>query len=120
MEKEYYRLNLSKQEFEILESYVSTIIDEIEDQDGDYINDHIEDIAILKNILNHVKQIKVSDKKLSAPKKANNTKISKSREKIKKAYDKLKSENKKITIYSIAKEADVAHQTAKKHMDIFK
>lgn len=120
MKNTYCRLNLSLKEFEVLDSYVTTIIDEIKYQDGEYSEDAREDIEILNNILKNVKHIKVSNKKFEAPKKANLTKISKSRSKIKKAYEDLKLENKKITIYSVAKKAKVAHPTAAKHIDIFK
>ena len=119
MKNRYCRLNLSLKEFEVLNSYVSSIIDDIKYKDEEYSEDAREDIEILNNILKYVKHIKVSNKKFKAPQKANLTKISKSRSEIEKAYKDLKSENKKITIYSVAKEAGVAHQTAAKHIDIF-
>ncbi len=120
MKNIYCRLNLSLKEFEILDTYVASIIDEIEYQDGEFAEEAREDIGILNNILKNVKHIKVSNKKFEAPRKANLTKISKSRSKIQKAYEDLKLENKKITIYSISKEAEVAHSTAAKYIDIFK
>ena len=120
MKNIYCRLNLSLKEFEVLDTYVSSIIDEITEQDGEYAEDARENIEILQNILNNVKHIKVSNEKFEAPQKANQAKISNSRSKIQKAYEDLKSENKKITIYSIAKKANLAHPTAAKHMDIFK
>lgn len=119
MKNIYCRLNLSLKEFEVLDLYVSSLIDEIEETDDDYSNDKLEDIEVLKNILNNVKHIKVSNEKSNATKNANKSKIDKSREKIKHAYEVLKKENKKITIYSIRKEAKVAHATAEKHKDIF-
>ena len=120
MKNIYCRLNLSLKEFEVLDSYVSSIIDDIKYKDEEYSEDAREDIEILNNILKNVKHIKVSNKKFNAPMKANLTKISNSRSKIQKAYEDLKSKNKKITIYSIAKEAKVAHSTAAKYIDIFK
>jgi len=120
MKNIYCRLNLSLNEFEILDAYVTTIIDEIEYRDGGCEMSDKEDINVLRNILKNVKHIKVSNKKFEAPKKANLSKISKSRAQIKKAYQDLKAENKKITVYSIAKEAKVAHSTAAKYIDIFK
>jgi len=119
MENIYCRLNLSLKEFEVLDNYVSALIDEIEGQDSEYANEKKEDIEILKRILQNVKHIEVSNEKSNATKKAHKSKIEKSREKIKTAYETLKKENKRITIYSIRKEAKVAHSTAKKHRDIF-
>jgi len=119
MKNIYCRLNLSLKEFEILDIYVSSLIDEIEETNDDYTNDKLEDIKVLKNILQNVKHIKVSNKKSNATKNANRSKIDKSREKIRTAYEALKKENKKITIYNIRKEANVAHATAAKHKDIF-
>jgi hypothetical protein len=119
MQNIYCRLNLSLKEFEVLDLYVSSLIDEIKETDGDYSNDKLEDIEVLKNILNNVKHIKVSNEKSSATKNANKSKIDKSREKIKHAYEVLKKENKKITIYSIRNEAKVSLTTAEKHKDIF-
>ncbi|MCF6331492.1 MAG: hypothetical protein L3I99_08130, partial [Sulfurimonas sp.] len=67
----------------------------------------------------NVKHIKLSNKKSNATKNARESKIKTSREKIKSTYERLKRENKKITIYSIRKEAKVAYATAAKHKDIF-
>jgi len=119
MENIYCRLNLSLKEFEVLDNYVSALIDEIEGQDSEYANEKKEDIEILKRILQNVKHIEVSNEKSNATKNAHKSKIDRSREKIKTAYETLKKHNKKITIYSIRKEAKVAHSTAKKHRDIF-
>lgn len=119
MENIYCRLNLSLKEFEVLDNYVSALIDEIEGQDSEYANEKKEDIEILKRILQNVKHIEVSNEKSNATKNAHKSKIDRSREKIKTAYETLKKENKRITIYSIRKEAKVAHSTAKKHRDIF-
>ena len=119
MKNMYCRLNLSLKEFEVLDIYVSSLIDEIEETDDDFASEKREDIEILKNILQNVKHIKVSNEKSNATKNAHKSKIDRSREKIKTAYETLKKENKKITIYSIRKEAKVAHATAEKHKDIF-
>ena len=119
MENIYCRLNLSLKEFEVLDNYVSALIDEIEGQDSEYANEKKEDIEILKRILQNVKHIEVSNEKSNATKNAHKSKIDRSREKIKTAYETLKKHNKKITIYSIRKEAKVAHATAEKHRDIF-
>ena len=115
----YKRLDISNEEFEVLDTFVTALIDEIEEQDSDYAQDKLKDIKILKNILNNVKQIKLSKSKSTATDKARRTKTETSRRKIKNAYEALKKENKKITIYSIRKKANVAHSTADKHKDIF-
>jgi len=119
MKNIYCRLNLSLKEFEVLDIYVSSLIDEIEETDDDFASEKREDIEILKNILQNVKHIKVSNEKSNATKNANKSKIGISREKIKSGYERLKKQNKKITIYSIRKEAGVAHTTAARHKDIF-
>lgn len=124
--KEYYRYNLSKEENNTFRAEADYIIDlltnEIDGQDPD--SEEYQELKVkilnLKNILNNVKHIKLSDNKINATEKARRVNKNRSRDKIKKAYEDLKFDNKKITIYSIAKKAKVAHPTAAKYIDIFK
>ncbi len=90
MKNIYCRLNLSLKEYDILDTYVSALIDEIEETNDEYSSDKMEDIKVLKNILQNVKHIKVSNEKSNATKNAHKSKIDKSREKIKVAYEALK------------------------------
>ncbi|MCP4969102.1 MAG: hypothetical protein GY932_00740 [Arcobacter sp.] len=54
-------------------------------------------------------------KKTKATNKANIAKRKKSRESITNAVNMLRFENKKITVYSVAKTADVSYNTAKQY-----
>jgi len=58
---------------------------------------------------------KVSSKKTNAAINATKIRQQRTQEKINKAIDTLKNNNKKITIYSIAKEANVSYNTVKKY-----
>jgi translation initiation factor 2B subunit (eIF-2B alpha/beta/delta family) len=113
---EYYRYNITKDENETLTAgmrYLVAILGKNLNQDSS------KKIIDLKNILNKVKHIKLSDKKINATSKARSLNIEKSRKKIEKAYLKLIKQGKKITIYSISKEAKVAYPTAKKYLEIY-
>ena len=114
---EYYRYNISKEENETLKAgikYLLAVLSKNRSQDS------FNKIVDLKNILEKVKHIEVSDKKTNATSKARAVNIEKSLNKVRKAYVKLKQEGKRITIYSISKEAKISHQTAKKYIDIYK
>ena len=82
--------------------------------------DSFNKIVDLKNILENVKHIEISEKKTNATEKARTVNRENSLKKVKLAYERLKKEGKKITIYSISKEAKISHPTAKKYIDVYK
>ena len=113
---EYYRYNITKDENETLTAGIRYLVAIL----GKNLNqDSSKKILDLRNILNKVKHIEISDKKINATSRARSLNVEKSRKKIEKAYLKLKKQGKKITIYSISKEAKVAHPTAKKYLEIY-
>ncbi len=56
-------------------------------------------------------------KKIKATTKANNAKRKKSRNAITNAVNLLRFEDKKITVYSVAKTAEISYNTAKQYRD---
>ena len=56
-------------------------------------------------------------KKIKATSKANKVKRKKSRDSIANAVNLLRFENKKVTIYSVAKTAEISYNTAKQYKD---
>jgi len=113
---EYYRYNITKDENETLTAGIRYLVAIL----GKNLNpDTSKKIIDLRNILNKVKHIEISDKKINATYRARSSNIEKSRRKIEKAYLRLKKHGKNITIYSISKEAKVAYPTAKKYLEIY-
>lgn len=114
--KEYYRYNITKDENETLTAGIRYLVAIL----GKNLNqDSSKKIIDLRNILNKVKHIEISNEKINATSVARNSNIAKSRKKIVKAYERLKKTGKNITIYSISKEAKVAYPTAKKYLEIY-
>lgn len=66
-----------------------------------------------------VDETKDKTKKYKSAERAAKKRADDAKEKIVNARNILTLENKKITIYSIAKEADVSYQTAKKYKELF-
>ncbi|WP_417325006.1 hypothetical protein [Halarcobacter sp.] len=56
-------------------------------------------------------------KKIKATVKANNIKKRRSKEAVQNAVNILRLENKSITVYSVAKTAEISYNTAKKYKD---
>ncbi|RXJ76203.1 hypothetical protein CRV03_10595 [Arcobacter sp. F155] len=56
-------------------------------------------------------------KKIKATVKANNIKKKRSKEAVQNAVNILRLENKSITVYSVAKTAEISYNTAKKYKD---
>lgn len=56
-------------------------------------------------------------KKINATTKANNVKRKKSKDAVTNAVNLLRFENKKITVYNVAKAAQISYNTAKKYKD---
>jgi len=125
-EKGYYRYSIKEEDNETFISEINYLINVLKAQtslvsfgsDGYVELSHR--IVNLKNILKNVKHIKVTDKKINATFNARNANKERSISKIENAYEVLKKNKKKITIYAIAKEAHVSHPTAKKYSYIFK
>ena len=116
-QKDYYRYNVSKAENDTLTAgikYLLAILSKNRSQDS------FNKIVDLKNILENVKHIEISEKKTNATEKARTVNRENSLKKVKLAYERLKKEGKKITIYSISKEAKISHPTAKKYIDVYK
>ena len=111
-----YRYSLNEDENDSLIEALNYLIDKFSNE-GD--KETLDKISNLKKVLNNVKLIELSQKKTNATTKAVEVNKERSRSKIRTAYEKLKKENKKITIYTIAKEAKVSHPTAKKYIEIF-
>jgi len=72
----------------------------------------------MKEIANSPKKIKHSTKKHSAVKTATEARTKKAKEKILNAINILRMEDKNLTHYSIAKQAEVSYLTVKKYITI--
>jgi len=79
---------------------------------------HISTFNEIKEKINNPKKIKISDKKYSAAKSATEARTKKAKDKIQNAINILRMQNKKITHYSIAKEAGVSYVTVKKYISL--
>ena len=113
----YYRYSVSESENRTFVEQINYLIYMLERKGGMEATKRALD---LKNILKNVKHIEISKKKKNATNKARETNKEKSIIKIELAYKSLKKEGKKVTIYSIAKVANVSYSTAKKYVDIYK
>ena len=102
-----YRLDLDLNEINLLKKIITNA--KIDNHNPKYFNSLIEKIE-------NPKIIKKSQKKTEAAKKVALNKEDKSIKKIANAIDVLKLFGKKITMYSIAKEAGISYNTAKKHI----
>ncbi len=113
---DYYRYNLTLGENELLVQQLKSAIAQLYtlDDEASY-----KKINILKNIMNNVKHINITNKKINATQKARKINKANSRKKIEKAYKKLLEKGNKITIYSVSKEAKVSYPTAKKYKSIY-
>lgn len=115
-EKQYFRYDVTKDENETLIAGLHYLVAIL----GKNINqENSKKILDLRNIIQNVKHITISDKKKNATSKARTLNREKSRKKVRMAYQNLKNNHKKITIYAIAKEAGISYQTAKKYQDIY-
>lgn len=101
MNKSYFRINLSNDEFMDLKNNLNF------NKVGDSLKEKIE---------NPIK-IKISDKKIKSTINATNSKIKKVKEKIENAINILRMENKKITHYSIAQTSKTSYSTVKKYLN---
>lgn len=115
-EHNYYRYDLLEAENKLLLQQLKTSIAQLYAQ-GD--EESLKKIKQLKNIINNVKHINITNKKINATQKARKINKENSRKKIEKAYKKLITKNTKITIYSVAKEAKVSYPTAKKYKNLY-
>ncbi len=113
---DYYRYNLTESQNKLLVQQITSAIAQLSLMDEIASNKKIEE---LKNILNNVKHINITNKKINATKKARKINKEKSRDKIEKAIKSLLDKKLKITVYSVSKEAKVSYPTAKKYKEIF-
>jgi len=124
-EKIIYRYNLEEEENIFLLHEIDAMISLLKRRTTSVSFGSREYVAIskrivnLRNIVKNVKQIKVSKGKINATFKAREKNKANSVKKIENAYASLVQNAQKITIYSIAKEADVSYATAKKYKNIF-
>ena len=115
-EHNYYRYNLNEMENKLLIEQLKLSIAQLHVIATD---ESLEKVKQLENIINNVKHINITNKKINATEKARKVNKEKSRKKIEKACRKLVDRSAKITVYSIAKEAKVSYPTAKKYRDIY-
>jgi len=113
---DYYRYNLTESQNKLLVQQITSSIAQLSLIDDTSLLTKIKE---LKNILNNVKHINITDKKINATKKARKINKENSRKKVEKATKKLVEKNVKITVYSVSKEAKVSYPTAKKYKEIF-
>ena len=113
---DYYRYDLSSSQNKLLIEQITSAIAQLSLIDETSSHEKIKE---LKNILNNVKHISITDKKINATQKARQLNKEKSRNKIEKATRKLLDKKLTITVYSVAKEAKVSYPTAKKYKEIF-
>ena len=113
---DYYRYNLVEAENKLLIQQLQASIAQLNIIANE---ESFEKVKQLKNILNNVKHINITNKKINATEKARKINKENSRKKIEKAYRKLLLEKTKITVYSVAKAAKVSYPTAKKYKDIY-
>ena len=120
-----YRYNLSKEDNFVLQEEIKIMISLLKQKTAlvsfgskEYV-DISKRIVTLRDIVNNVKQIEVSKDKVNATLKAREQNRENSIKKIKNAYKNLLDNSRKITIYSISKEAAISYATAKKYREIF-
>jgi len=101
-----YRLDLSEDEYE-------NLIKLLGDKPSEY------GYISLNEKLHNPKKIKYSGKKAMAAEKATDVRTQRAKEKMQNAINILRMENKKITVYSIAKTANISYSTVKKYIDLF-
>jgi len=103
-----YRVDLSYDHLKLLQKYLDEIKD-IDERDLIMFNE-------MKQIVNNPKEIKRSVDKMIAMDKAREAKTNRIKEKINNAINLLRLEQKKFTHYSVAKAANVAYMTVRKHI----
>jgi len=108
-----YRLDLAEDEFKLLREILTNETINPEFKSGDIYKSLIEKSTkpkIIKPSAKRIKNAQINRKKRSTA----------AEKKIHKAIDTLKKDNKTITAYSIAKQAKVAYNTAKKYIEAYK
>jgi len=104
----YYRYDLTEYEH----NHLQEIIKHIQE------NNLLQIDKTLKETLINPTRIEYSHKKTLAPKKATQQRIKNAKKKIQDAINILNLENKKVTHYSIAKQAEVSYNTVKKYITL--
>ena len=113
---DYYRYDLVEEDNVLLEEQLKSAIAQLHAMNDTLSLDKVKQ---LENILNNVKHINITNKKINATEKARTINKENSRNKIEKACKSLLASNTKITVYSIAKRAKISYPTAKKYKEIY-
>ena len=103
-----YRLDLDEVDMELLKEHINAIKGE---ESYTTFNE-------LKEKVNNPKVINWSVKKSNSARTATMARTAKAKEKIQNAINILRMENKKLTHYSIAKQAEVSYLTVKKYISL--
>ena len=103
-----YRLYLDEVDMQLLQEHINAIKGE----------ERYTTFNELKEKVNNPKEILWSAKKSNAASAATRARTQKAKEKIQNAINILRMENKKLTHYSIAKQAEVSYLTVKKYISL--
>ena len=103
-----YRLDLDEVDMQLLQEHINAIKGE---ESYTTFNE-------LKEKVNNPKVINWSAKKSNSARTATMARTQKAKEKIQNAINILRMENKKLTHYSIAKQAEVSYLTVKKYISL--
>ena len=103
-----YRLDLDEVDIQLLQKYINSIKGE---ESCTTFNE-------LKEKVNNPKVINWSAKKSNSARTATKVRTQKAKEKIQNAINILRMENKKLTHYSISKQAEVSYLTVKKYISL--
>ena len=109
-----YRIDLTKDEYDILDSIISTYFNDMEDYFEGIDKEYIFNKTIEK--IENPKVIKESEKKELAALNATKTRTKRVKEKIQNAINILRMENKEITPYQVSKVSGVSFITCKKYL----
>ena len=114
---EKYRFELTLDELQLLHMMVDSF-EELLDIKEDFFNDKDKDaLILLANKLKNAKVIKESPRKKEAVATARAKRSEKVKCAIQNAINLLRMEDRDITPYAVAKEANISYNTARKYLD---
>ena len=114
---EKYRIELTLDEVRLLDMMVDSFEELLEIKE-DFFNDKDKDaLILLANKLKNAKVIKESPRKIEAVATARAKRSAKVKEAIQNAVNMLRMEDRDITPYAVAKEANISYNTARKYLD---
>ena len=114
---EKYRIELTLNEVRLVNMLLDNVDELIGLYDGELFNDKDKDAVILLiNKLKNAKVIKESPKKKEAVATARAKRSEKVKFAIQNAINLLRMEDREITAYSVAKEANISYNTARKYL----